>query len=279
MAIRITTLTENTAGMPFILGEWGLSVVIEADGTNILFDTGQLSSAAYNTDALGIDLAKMDRIVISHGHHDHTGGFQQVLRKIRKEIEVIAHPDMWAAKYARRPGGPDAYCGIPFLRRELENLGARFTLTSEPVKLAENITTTGEVPMVTGFEEIEPGRFWVKEGDGMRPDELLDDQAIVITTEAGLVVILGCAHRGIINTLYHAQKLTGVEKIHTVIGGCHLTGCSEERLWLTIAALRELGIERLGVSHCTGLPAAAVMANEFGESFFFNNAGTRIQLP
>ncbi|MFC2012097.1 MBL fold metallo-hydrolase [Chloroflexota bacterium] len=280
MAISITTLSENTA--PFgahLLAEHGLSVLIETDTLTILFDTGRSISVSHNVDILGCDLGKVDKIVLSHSHHDHTGGLRQVLRKMRKEVEVIAHPDIWAAKYSRRLELGDRYIGIPFLRPELESLGARFNLTTEPVKLTDNIMTTGEVPMVTGFEQIESGRFWVKEDSGMQPDNILDDQAIIINTEPGLAVILGCAHRGIINTLYHAQQLTGVKKIHMVIGGCHLTGTTEERVWLTIAALKELGVERIGVSHCTGLQASVIIAHELDENFFFNNAGTRINLP
>jgi len=138
--------------------------------------------------------------------------------------------------------------------------------------------TIGEIPMVTDFEEIDPG-LWVKEDAGWQPDKLLDDMALIINTEFGLVVILGCAHRGIINTLYHAQQLTGIKQIHSVIGGAHLISASEERLWLTIAVLKELDVQRLGLCHCTGLPAASVIAHEFGDRFLFNNAGTRISLP
>jgi 7,8-dihydropterin-6-yl-methyl-4-(beta-D-ribofuranosyl)aminobenzene 5'-phosphate synthase len=138
--------------------------------------------------------------------------------------------------------------------------------------------TTGEIPMVTDYEGIEP-YLVLKEAGGFKPDKLLDDQALIINTEPGLVVIMGCAHHGIINTLYHAQQLTGVKAIHTVVGGCHLIDASEERIWLTIAALKELEVQRLGVSHCTGLPASAIMAQEFGDKFFFNNAGTKISLP
>jgi 7,8-dihydropterin-6-yl-methyl-4-(beta-D-ribofuranosyl)aminobenzene 5'-phosphate synthase len=137
--------------------------------------------------------------------------------------------------------------------------------------------TTGEIPMTTDYEKIEP-YLVIKEDDSYKPDKLRDDQALIINTEPGLVVILGCAHRGIINTIYHAQNLTGVKAIDTVLGGCHLMDASEERVWLTIAALKELGVKRLGVSHCTGLPASAIMAQEFGDRFFFNNAGTRISL-
>ncbi len=274
MGLQITTLSENTAGLGNFLGERGLSILVETDGLDILFDTGQSISASHNADILGIDLRKINKIVLSHGHYDHTGGLRHILRKMKREIEIIAHPDIWAAKFNRRE---DRYIGIPFHRQTLESLGAHFNLTTEPVRISDNIMTTGEIPMVTDYEEIEP-YLQVKEGKRFKPDKLLDDQALIITTEPGLVVILGCAHRGIINTLYHARKLTGVKKIDTVLGGCHLMEASEERVWLTIAALKELGVQRLGVSHCTGLAASAIMAREFGNKFFFNNAGTRISL-
>ena len=278
MKLRITTLSENTAAGGNLLAEWGLSILVEADRVNILLDTGQSVSASYNADSLGIDLSKIDKIVLSHGHYDHTGGLRQILPRMRKEVEIIAHPDVWAVKYARRKGQADRYIGIPFQCQELESLGATFNLTTKPVKITDNIMTTGEIPMVTEFEEIDTALF-VKEDAGWQPDKLLDDQALIINTEPGLVVILGCAHRGVINTLYHAQQLTGVKQIHMVVGGCHLTGASEERIWLTIAALRELDVQRLGLSHCTGLPAASLMAQAFGEKFFFNNAGTSTNIP
>jgi 7,8-dihydropterin-6-yl-methyl-4-(beta-D-ribofuranosyl)aminobenzene 5'-phosphate synthase len=276
MQLQITTLSENTAGLGNFLGEWGLSLLVETQGQNILFDTGQSISASHNADLLGIDLGNIDRIVLSHGHYDHTGGLRQILRRMRKEIEIIAHPDIWQVKYATRQG-EERYIGIPFHRQTLESLGARFNLTTEPITITDSIMTTGEIPMVTDYEEIEP-HLVVKQEDGFIPDKLLDDQAIIINTEPGLVVVLGCAHRGIVNTLYHARELTGVKTVHTVLGGCHLMDASEERVRLTLAALKKLGVQRIGVSHCTGLPASAIMAQEFGDGFFFNNTGTKTSL-
>jgi Metal-dependent hydrolases of the beta-lactamase superfamily II len=275
MPIEITTLSENTASKPRLLAEWGLSMLIEADGYKILFDTGATYSAAYNAITLGIDLSQIDKLVFSHGHYDHTGGLLPVLKLVRKPLEIIAHPDIWTAKYARRPGEEEQYIGVPFAREEAESLGASFHLSKEPVWLSENIVTSGEIPMVTEYEEID-SILYVKEQGKLKPDPLWDDQSLFIKSEMGLIVILGCAHRGMINILKHAQKLTGVEPIYAVIGGTHLMAASPQRMDSTIAELFGFGIQRLGVSHCTGLPAAAILAQTFGETFFFNNVGTRI---
>jgi 7,8-dihydropterin-6-yl-methyl-4-(beta-D-ribofuranosyl)aminobenzene 5'-phosphate synthase len=278
MALRISMLNENTAGMGTgILAEWGLSILIEMDSTTVLLDTGASISSVHNAESMGVDLSKIDRIVLSHGHYDHTGGLREMLRRMNKEIEIIAHPDIWQAKYHRRKDDPERYIGIPFQRNELESLGARFTLSTKSVHITGNIITTGEVPMITEYESIDPGLF-VKQDSEFQPDKVMDDQAIIIKTQQGLVIILGCAHRGMINTIYHAQKITGINEIQTVIGGSHLISASEENLWQTITALKELGVQKLGLCHCTDLPVISILAREFGEGFLFVKAGTRIDL-
>lgn len=277
MGTRITTLSENTAGGGDFFGEWGLSILVETDEVRVLVDTGKGCSMAYNADTLGIDLSKIDKVVLSHGHFDHTGGLHQLLRRMRKRVDVIAHPDVWQSKYSRREGNTDRYIGIPFQREELESEGAVFQLTSQPFQIAQGVMTTGEISMINDFEQIDSGLF-VKEGT-WTPDKVMDDQALIVKTGQGLAVILGCAHRGIINTLYHARQITGIPIIHMVIGGAHLLRASEDRLRQTIAALKEFGVQRMGLCHCTGQPAASQLAQEFGDKFFFNMAGTIVQLP
>jgi len=277
MQIKLTTLSENTAGRVGLLAEWGLSVLVEVDNYKVLLDTGLDMSAAYNAVIMGIDLSAVDRIVISHGHRDHTGGLRHVLNAMRKQIEVIAHPDIWAAKYSRTFSKQEQYAGIPFAREALENWGASFRLTKEPAWITDNIVTTGEIHMHTGYEKIDSELF-VKESGELRPDPLKDDLALIVKTEMGLIVVLGCGHRGMINTLHHAQKITGVEQIHMAVGGTHLIHASREQMDLTIAELKRLGVQKIGVSHCTGLPAAAILFQEFDDSFFFNNTGNVITL-
>ena len=108
---------------------------------------------------------------------------------------------------------------------------------------------------------------------------MADDLALIIKSTAGLIVILGFAHRGAINTLLHAQTLTGTNKIHTFIGGTHLFNANREQVQLTISALKQFGVQKLGASHCTGLSTAALLAREFGDAFFFNTAGTQTAIP
>lgn len=276
MEVRIATLSENSANFGF-LGEWGLSFLIKTENCQILFDTGLSTTVVHNTRVLGIDLSIVDKIVLSHGHADHTGGLREVLKRTAKKVEVIAHPDIWASKYARL-GEQEFYVGIPFQREELESLGASFNLTREPMHLGDGIMTTGEIPMSTSYEEVDPNIF-VRQGDSLNPDPLADDLAIVIDTEQGLIVVLGCAHRGVINTLYHAQKLMGKKLIYAVIGGIHLFRSPAEQLERTVRALKEMEVKKIGVSHCTGFYASCRLAQEFGDIFSLNNAGSCFTLP
>jgi 7,8-dihydropterin-6-yl-methyl-4-(beta-D-ribofuranosyl)aminobenzene 5'-phosphate synthase len=276
MEIKITTLSENTANYGY-LAEWGLSILAEVDGVKILMDTGPGISSVYNADRMDIDLAGIRTVVLSHGHADHTGGLIEVLKR-NNNVDVIAHPDILIPKYIQRNRAEFQNIGMPFSRQELESYGARFIFSRKPVSLAKYITTTGEIEMLTDYEIVDDTLFVQDEGQ-MLPDKLADDLSLVLDTEYGLVVILGCAHRGLINTLRHAQKITGKELIYAVIGGTHLFRSSNERIKRTIADLQNMGIKKLGASHCTGFPASVLLSQEFPDSFFLNNAGTTFTLP
>jgi len=281
MQCQITTLVENTAGKPYLTGEWGFSAFVETKDVNVLCDAAVGTAATSNAEWLGVDLTRTDKVVLSHSHFDHTEGLPLALRKIHKDVDVVAAPDLWEGRKFSIDGRvrPKLFIGIPYTRPFLENWGARFTLTREPVQLSANVMTSGEIPLVTDFEKIGEDYLMTETNGKMVRDDFSDDRFLIVKTTEGLIVVLGCAHRALINSLHHARKLTGVNRIHAVIGGCHLIDASEDRIMKTIAALKELDVQRVGVSHCTGLRAGAMMAHELGDRFFFNTAGTRVQVP
>jgi len=278
MSIKLTTLCENTAGKSGFFAEWGLSILVETKEITVLFDTGGSSVLLANADKMGIDLKKIDKIVLSHGHHDHTGGLRAVLKRVG-EMEIVAHPAVWEKKYTKRPHEKKkAFASIPFAREELEALGGSFSLTTQPFTLSDRMITTGEVAMTTEYESVEQ-TLLLKEGDTFRQDPLADDLSIVVKTDVGLVIILGCAHRGAINTIRHAQRITGEKRVHAVVGGTHLYPASEERVERTISELIELDVQKVGISHCSGFYASMRVAQALGDRFFLNNAGTKITFP
>ncbi|MBN1151782.1 MAG: MBL fold metallo-hydrolase [Dehalococcoidia bacterium] len=286
MTIHITTLVENTAGWVNVVGEWGLSMLVETDERVVLFDTGTSDAAARNVLSLGLSLTGVDAVVFSHGHFDHAGGLLSLLPLIRKPVNVFGHPRMWDRKYACRPKpmfcpynteATYEYNGIPYAREEAEKLGARFVLDSQPVWLSDSLVTSGEVPMQTDYETID-SMLKVFEGGEYKPDPLADDLSIFVKTEKGLVALLGCAHRGVINHLLRGLELTGLDRVYAVVGGTHLMAASPERIQKSIKELRRMGVQLVAASHCTGLKAACVLYSEFGDKFVFNNSGTRISL-
>ena len=276
MEIKINTLSENTANFGY-LAEWGLCIHIEIEGRNILLDTGFSISAVNNARLMGVDLAEVDTIVLSHGHVDHTGGLSYIL-KGNHTVNIVAHPDIWTTKYASRSDNSMEFIGIPYSREELETKGAKFNLSREPFFITDKMLTTGEVPMTTPYEQIDEVLF-VKEDNSFKPDSLADDLSIIIDAPYGLVILAGCAHRGIINIIRHAQHITNKEQVYAVIGGIHLVRSSEERIEETITDLKKTGLKKLAVSHCTGFQASARLLAEFGEAFILNNAGSRLTLP
>jgi len=280
MSIKVVTLSDNTAAMRFgILAEHGFSVYLEKEGTRLLFDTGQSISAAHNAKLLGIDLACVP-VALSHGHYDHTGGLAGVLETTGPRT-VFCHPDVFSAKYGELQGEIRPL-GIPESREDLELLGAEFDISKQARQIGDGIWLTGEIPRINDYEL--PENYLLVMDPTKRVDPLQDDQALVLETKLGLLIILGCAHAGLINTIEHAKKITGKEEIAGIVGGTHLgfpggdKSAGNIRLAKTIQALQKYDIRLLAVSHCTGQEAAAMFFKEFGDSFVFNNAGTVIDI-
>jgi len=258
---RVTVLVENTAQGPGLLAEHGLAYWIEYSGRRVLFDTGQGGVIANNAYRLGIPLYQVDAVVLSHGHYDHTGGLMHVLRDNRP-ARVYAHPAALEPKYARNKDGTSRDIGMPYLSEQpLRKRKDRWVKTESPTEILNGLSVTGPIPRGTEFENT-GGPFFL-DPHCERPDPLADDQSLFFESARGTVVLLGCAHSGVVNTLQYVRQLTESRPTAFIIGGMHLVGASEERLRRTIEEFRALGIRRVAPAHCTGMPATVALWNAF----------------
>jgi 7,8-dihydropterin-6-yl-methyl-4-(beta-D-ribofuranosyl)aminobenzene 5'-phosphate synthase len=278
MTTRLTILCENSAGVPFgVIGEHGFSCFIETAEGNYLFDTGQGFGIIRNSLALNKDLKNIKAIMVSHGHYDHTGGLPAVLQ-LKGETEIFAHPDIFSDR-TWVTGGRAHFVGIPYRRSYLESLGARFHLRSDFSQVGPAIFLSGEIPRRNAFEKGDPNMTaLLQDGGIIHPDPLKDDLSLIIDTEKGLVLVLGCAHAGMINIIEHALEKTGRDRIFAIIGGTHLGFSSDEQFEETLRVMDTYKIEHLGVSHCTGLPKAAMLHARLGKKFFFGTVGSSLQV-
>ena len=272
----MTVLCENCVFSNIgAVAEHGWAVFIETNQGNFLFDTGQGKAIINNARYFNKDLSAIKGIVISHHHLDHSGGLLGVLKETG-EINVYSHPDLFKDSYSIREG-KEKHIGIPFRRKVLENKGANFKFNTNFKEIVPGLFLTGEVPRKTEFEKGDKDQV-VKTERGYAKDLILDDQTIIIDNEKGLFIILGCSHAGIINILNYVIQKTGQQHIHTIIGGTHLASVSEEVREKSIRALKNFDIERIGVSHCSGLKTSARLAQEYGDRFFFCHVGTVVEI-
>jgi 7,8-dihydropterin-6-yl-methyl-4-(beta-D-ribofuranosyl)aminobenzene 5'-phosphate synthase len=271
--LRITVLAENTAGGPDVLAEHGLSFWIEADDRRLLFDTGQGRVLQHNAKMLGVDLQSAESVALSHGHFDHTGGLTRIADQL-PNLSVYVHPLAFERKWSRSKDGTVRAIGAPLpdASAAIERVRA-FVPTQEPHRLIDGVWLTGQIPRCNDFEDT-GGDFYLDAGCTI-PDPLLDDQAMFFETPRGLVVLLGCAHAGLVNTLDYIVKLSGQSRIHAVLGGMHLLTAPEDRLAQSIESLRKLGVEMVGASHCTGCRAVARLWNDLADRCVVCAAGSR----
>lgn len=274
MSWKITVLCENTVPSPALLGEHGFSAYIETPQGNLLFDTGQGMGLVQNAIRLQKDLRQVSQLVLSHGHFDHTGGLLAFIG-VHGPCDIVAHPDVLSERFRWMPVGPEekpVSIGIPWREAYLTTRGARFRWHKEFAEIAPGVCITGEVPRQTSFETGDP-KFVVRQDGQWGPDPFLDDYSLVLKTPRGLVVLLGCAHAGLINILDHVIARTGEDRIYAILGGTHLGFSPELQLESTISALKKYKVELLAVSHCTGQGPIARLASEFGKGFAFGHVG------
>jgi 7,8-dihydropterin-6-yl-methyl-4-(beta-D-ribofuranosyl)aminobenzene 5'-phosphate synthase len=267
--LEITTIVENTATIerPNLRAQHGLSLLVKIDlgGSTftILFDTGPSEEAfLHNVEAMKVDLKEVDLIFLSHGHYDHTSALLAALKRIGRRVPVVVHPAAFEPKLKAEPYL--THIGIPFKPSEVEAAGGILLCAKSPVTLSENVLTSGEIERTTPFEKIDT-LYTIKEGQFAR-DPLLDDQALIVKVEGkGIVVILGCAHSGVINTIRQAQKLMETKEIYAVAGGFHLVRADEERIKRTAEELIQINPKYIAPCHCTGLYATCNLVKVFGD--------------
>jgi 7,8-dihydropterin-6-yl-methyl-4-(beta-D-ribofuranosyl)aminobenzene 5'-phosphate synthase len=259
--------------------EHGFSMLVrlfyEGKSTCILFDTGcSPDGVIENANRLGLNLAEIERIVLSHGHYDHFGGLLYVLKAIGKNnLPVIVHEDMFKTRGTANKDAIHVYPAFP-TKEELST--AQLINTKQPQLFVNDmLLVTGEIPRETSFEK---GYIQHKalEDQSWKPDPwILDDRAIAIHVKGkGLVVVSGCAHAGIINTIRYIQKITSVTEIYAVLGGFHLAGKeNESKIEQTVIELKQINPKRIVPSHCTGWRGLFAIANALPDAFVFNSVG------
>lgn len=273
MPIAVTVLVENTCAREDLVPAHGLAFWIEADGVRILFDTAPGEMLIHNARALGVPLEEVDAIVLSHGHYDHTGGLPFALLAAMPKA-IYLHPDALVPRFKRLDAPPHKPIGMPEASKEaLLECADRLQWTQAPARVADRVWCTGAVPRRTAYEDV-GGPFFV-DAACTRADILADDQAVWFDTSEGTVVLLGCAHSGVVNTLDYVAELAGTTRFHAVIGGTHLMEAGQDRLLATAGALGAYHIRQLAPCHCTGNAAMAFLHNRFPESCVSCSAGNQ----
>ena len=267
-----------------ILAEHGFSAIVtttkgETKHT-LLFDTGFSDiGAAYNAKALGADLSSVEAIVFSHGHMDHTGGFESMAAEIPHQgIPVVTHPAIFRSpRYLKVRENVNIQ--LPSLTREnIAAAGMKLVETRNPLPMADgDVLFLGEISRRTDFEKGFPIAFYQEDGKE-KWDPIEDDTALVMNLKGkGMVILTGCAHSGIVNTVLYAQETTGIHAVYVVMGGFHLTGpLFEPIIGRTTEELKKIDPSYVIPTHCTGRKATAFIEESFGDRFILNMAGTKM---
>jgi 7,8-dihydropterin-6-yl-methyl-4-(beta-D-ribofuranosyl)aminobenzene 5'-phosphate synthase len=273
---RVTESPVAEHGLSFLV-----SVTVGDSRRTVLFDTGStVRGLVNNLSALGIDLQEIETIVLSHGHFDHAMGLNGLAKALSPLPPLVLHPDFWLKRRVVVPGQQPRE--LPATSRDRVR-AAGFELIEQrgPSLLLDGaLLVTGEVERTTPFEQGFPVHQALRDGEWQPDPFIYDDQALVVWLSGrGLVVITGCGHAGVINTLRHARRLTGVERVYAVLGGFHLaTSPLETVVWPTVEALAEFAPEVVIPAHCTGWRATHAIAAAFPDAFIPGSVGTNYVL-
>lgn len=271
MNYRITILCENSVGpVSGTLGEHGFSALIEWESGGLLFDTGQGLTLLHNAQRMNKNLHRVERVALSHGHYDHSGGLLPLLRNCGPK-QVFAHPDVFSPRYRVNDRKEALAIGMPYPRDHLEGHGACFKLSDRFREIAPGIFLTGQIPR----NNAAPADAGLSaDPAGTVPDPFSDDQSLLLRTPAGTVVILGCCHAGLSATLRRAVELTDDDRIVAVVGGTHLGFCSEQHLETTLNECSLFRVQRWYPAHCTGLKALLRLQQRFPGAVLPAQVGT-----
>ncbi|MCL1848757.1 MAG: MBL fold metallo-hydrolase [Clostridiales bacterium] len=250
MTLKITSLVENTRAGDHLSCEAGLSLLVEWRDTVFLVDTGASDLFMENADTLEKDLSKVDYVILTHGHSDHSGGIRTLCQTTRKKFQLVLNPSFFNKKF-KRDNEYLRYIGNDFNEEflQIENVTTVFPLINN-FMLVEGVYILSDIEAVAAFED-EPNDFIVLNAGEYTKDHFDDEQILVFDLPEGLVVIAGCAHRGIVNICETVKKRLQ-KPIHAIIGGLHLKDSGDARIEQTAAYLREEGIKALATGHCTG---------------------------
>ena len=279
--MKVTLLCENSIRMPVpkgLMGEHGLSFLIE-DRSITLYDTGQGVGLINNMGILGKAPHKVDQVILSHGHYDHTGGLMPFLKTRNSRVPVYLHPDAFGDKVAlmEQPGrNIEVPIGVQHSREEYENRGADFKFVTGFTKITDNIFAISDVERPAGWKAWDI-RLKRKQEGKILDDPFNDDLSLLLETDSGPVVLLGCAHAGIVEILDDLSSKTGHKEFHGVIGGTHLASASRQYLDRTMEALKHYKVKIVGTSHCTGFEAAAAVMSKFEDEFVVAAVGSSFE--
>ncbi|MBW1868616.1 MAG: MBL fold metallo-hydrolase [Deltaproteobacteria bacterium] len=267
-----------------ILAEHGFSSMVTITkgdkARSILFDFGFSShGAALNADALSVDLSTIEAAVLSHGHLDHVGGLAELVERVgRKGIEIVLHPQAFRNPRYLKITEDSRINFPPFTREKVKKTGLKLVETDKPYPLLDgDIFFLGEIPRITDFEKGLPIAYYQEKGEE-RWDDIADDSSIIANVKGkGLVVLSGCGHSGIVNTVMYAKKISGADKVYAVMGGFHLTGPEMASvIEPTVRGLKQIDPAYIIPTHCTGRDAILKIEKEMPDSFILNMSGTKL---